>query len=105
MTDHSGLFVNIIITVGATVWALVTGLIVYIWRSSMSRITKLEQKDELTITGLLKNPVLTISSHALLCNDTWKHLVEKLESMENGIRLEIKNAILEAARNGKQHGE
>ena len=27
--------------------------------------------------------------------------IEKLDAMEKGIRLEIKNAILEAARNGK----
>lgn len=100
MNEHPGIYVNVIIAVGSAIWVLVTALIVYIWKSSMTRITKLEQKDELTITGLLENPVLTISSHALLCNDTWKHLVEKLEGIEKGIRLEIKNAILEAARNG-----
>jgi hypothetical protein len=100
MTEHSGLYVNLIIVTGGAVWVLVSALIVYIWKSSMGRISKLEQRDEQTITGLIKNPVLTIANHNLLCNETWKHLMDKLDSMEKGIRLEIKNAILEAARNG-----
>lgn len=97
-----GIYINLIIAVGGAVWVLVSALIIYIWKSSMNRITKLEDKDEATISGLLKNPNLTIASHNILCSETWKHLMEKLESMEKGIRLEIKNAILEAARNGKK---
>jgi len=100
-TEHPGVYINFIIAIGGAIWVLVTALIVYIWRSSVMRITKLEQKDEITIAGLLKNPILTIASHTALCSETWKHLMEKLDAMEKGIRLEIKNAILEAARNGR----
>ena len=100
--EQPGIYINVIIAVGGAIWFLVTALIVYIWRTSMTRITKLEQKDEATISGLLKNPILTIASHNILCGEVWKYLMEKLESMEKGIRLEIKNAILEAARNGKK---
>jgi len=100
MTEQPGVYIGAIIAVGGAIWVLLTALIVYIWKSSMTRISKLEEKDEQTIAGLIRNPVLTISSHNLLCNETWKHLMDKLDSMEKGIRLEIKNAILEAARNG-----
>jgi hypothetical protein len=99
--QHPGIYINAIIAIWGAIWVLVTALIIYIWKGSMTRISKLEQKDETTIIGLIKNPVLTISSHSLLCNVTWKRLEEKLDSMEKEIKLEIKNAILEAARNGK----
>jgi hypothetical protein len=95
---------NVIVAVGIAVWALISGLLVYIWRSDravlVDRLNKIETDRGTSIKELIGNPILTIHSHSLLCAEVWRHLNEKLDSMEKGIRLEIKNAILEAARNG-----
>jgi hypothetical protein len=100
-TDHPGIYVNAIIAVGGAVWVLVSALIVYIWRSSMGRISKLEEKDETTIAKLLLNPVLTIQTHHLLCEGNWTRFTDRIVLLEENIGLKIEKAILEASRNGK----
>jgi len=100
-TEHPGIYVNAIIVVGGAVWVLISALIVYIWRSSMGRISKLEEKDEITISKLLLNPVLTIQTHHLLCEGNWTRFTERIALLEENIGLKIEKAILEASRNGK----
>jgi hypothetical protein len=93
--------IAIVIAVGVAIWGLISGLLVYIWRSDRSilvdRLEKIEQAREKQLSELIANPVLTIMSHGIICNGVWKHLNEKLDA----IRVEIRNAILEASKNGK----
>lgn len=102
LVTHSESYVGVIIAVGGAVWVLISALIVYIWRSSMSRILKLEEKDELTIAKLLLNPVLTVQTHHLLCEGNWKRFTERIELLEENIGLKIEKAILEAVHNKRE---
>ena len=94
--------ITVIISVGTIIWTLISGLLVYIWRSDRKaladRLDKIENDKEISMRELLNNPVLTISSHSIICTDVWKHLTEKLTDLEKGINLAIRNAVLEALR-------
>ena len=96
----------VIVPVGIAVWGLISGLLVYIWRSDRAvlakRISDLETAKESSTKDLLSNPILTISSHSILCDDVWKHFTERLQLMENSIKSAIRIAILEAAKNGRE---
>ncbi len=120
MNAEQGMYVNVILAVGGTVWVLVSGLIVYIWRNSMARISKLERNDEAGLSKLIDNPPLTINTHVGLCDRTIsklsthfesqidnsiKLISQKINLMEENIGLKIEKAILLAARNGRKGGE
>jgi hypothetical protein len=109
--QHPGIYINAIIAVGMAIWVLVSGLIVYIWRSNLKvtkekldssekRIAELEVAKALALDKLVLNPVLTIPVHEIFCNGVWTRFNERVMLMEDNIGLKIKNAILEAARNG-----
>jgi hypothetical protein len=93
---------NVIIPVGLAVWGLISALIVYIWISVMKRLEIIEKEKTETVRLLIEHPVLTISSHSLLCSEMWKHLGDRMNDLEKSINLTIRNAILEAARNGRE---
>ena len=93
---------NVIIPVGLAVWGLVSTLIVYIWVSMMKRLDAIEKEKTDAFKLLIEHPVLTISSHSLLCTEMWKHLGDRMNDLEKSINLTIRNAILEAARNGRE---
>jgi len=110
--EHPGVYVNMIISVLGAVWVLITGLIVYIWRSSAKsndkshaelekRVTELELAKSLALDKLLLNPVLTIPIHAVFCGEVWNRFTERVALMEENIGLKIEKAVLESARNGR----
>ena len=110
--EQPGVYVNIVIAVGGAVWVLITGLIVYIWRSSAKsndkshaelekRVTELELAKSLALDKLLLNPVLTIPVHAVFCGGVWDRFTERVALMEENIGLRIEKAVLESARNGR----
>jgi len=110
--EHPGVYVNIIIAILGAVWALLTGLIVYIWRSSTKsnesthaelekRTAALEAAKSLALDKLLLNPVLTIPVHAVFCGEVWARFLDRVALMEENIGLKIEKAILESAKNGR----
>jgi len=110
--EHPGGYVNVMISVLGAVWVLITGLIVYIWRSSAKsndkshaelekRVTELELAKSLALDKLLLNPVLTIPVHAVFCGGVWDRFIERVALMEENIGLKIEKAVLESARNGR----
>ena len=98
--------VYLIVAIGIAVWGLISGLLVYIWRSDrkilVDRLEKLEDDRSATIKELLANPVLTISSHAIICDRMWNLLNDKLESIENNMVAIIKAAVLDAMKESKR---
>lgn len=102
MEQH--LDVSLVIYILGIAWALISGLIIYIWRNSMVRITKLETFNEIAIAKLIEAPVLTVLSHADLCSRTLdgfhKIVSVRMDSMEKNIGLQIEKAILQAWKNG-----
>jgi len=98
MAEH----LNIIIPVALILWTLISGLLVYIWLEMAKRVNKIENEKESSLKLLLSNPVLTITSHSILCSEVWKHLDEKFDSLEENIKLEIKNAVLQVGLNNRK---
>ena len=102
MEQH--LDVTTVIYVLGIAWALISGLLVYIWRNSMVRITKLETFNEIAVAKLIEAPVLTVMSHADLCSRTLdgfhKIVSMRMDAMEKNIGLQIEKAILQAWKNG-----
>jgi len=68
----------------------------------VKRLEIIEQEKKDAIKLLIEHPVLTISSHSILCAEIWKHLGDKIDNVESNIKLAIRNAILEAAKNGRE---
>ena len=104
MEQHLHLDVSVVIYVLGIAWALVSGLLIYIWRNSMVRITKLETFNEVAIAKLIEAPVLTIIAHTDLCSRTLdgfhKVVSIRMDAMEKNIGLQIEKAILQAWKNG-----
>jgi hypothetical protein len=108
---HPGVYVNAGISIIMTVWVLVSGLIIYIWRTNLKdskektielekRIKELEIAKLLALDKLILNPVLTIPIHQIFCGEVWTRFLERVALMEENIGLKITNAVLEAAKNG-----
>jgi len=116
-----------VIAVSGAVWALISSLIVYIWRTSIlqtrkqfivvdERISTLERSGGVAVSKLVENPILSVAVHTALCSkntdgvtnlfnnnleSSVRLISQRIDLMEVNIGLRIEKAILEAARNGK----
>jgi len=88
---------------------VVLSLIGYVWRSMEQRVNSIEADAKEEDKELMKNPVMTVSSHQKICDSNMKSVEEMIEKqgnllcdkiMESETRtaLLIENAILKATK-------